>query len=388
MKKAHNKRIIILLFLISFSIYFLTSAGRTPHDYFTRLAGAMLEGRIYLTENPPWLSELVPAGSGKFYVVQPPMPALLALPPVFLFGQRFQQQILAHIVGALIVVLSYTLVTKFTKKKNIIYWFTILSALGTIMWYEAATGSVWYLGQLTSALFLLLAIVESLGKKRLFLVGLFVGAAYLSRVHTILSVVFFVYLLRDKLFFKYRNIIQFGLGLSVFLGFNALYNFARWGVPWDKGYFLIPGILNEPWFAKGMLNVAYIPEHLKLLFLKLPKLIDRFPYIIPSWYGLSIALTTPAFVFALRNKLKTNDVKVAWLAILLIFLVLALRGGTGWTQFGYRYAVDFYPFLLYLTIKRVAKTGITKLHWLLLLIGVLVNLWGVVWINKFGWVEF
>lgn len=348
----------------------------------------MLEGRIYLTENPPWLNELVPAGSGKFYVVYPPMPALLALPLVFLLGQSFQQQTLAHMVGALIVVLSYILASKFTKQKGVVCWFTILSALGTIMWYEAATGSVWYLGQITATMFLLAATVESLGKQRLFLVGLFIGAAYLSRVHTILSVVFYVYLLRKKLFLKYKNIIQFGLGLSVFLGFNALYNFARWGVIWDKGYFLIPGILDEPWFAKGMLNVAYIPEHLKILFVKLPKIIDRFPYIIPSWHGLSIALTTPAFVFALRNRIQSNDVKFAWLAILSIFTVLALRGGTGWTQFGYRYAVDFYPFVLYLTIKRVAKTGVAKLHWLLLLFGVLVNLWGVVWINKFGWVEF
>ena len=316
------------------------------------------------------------------------MPALLAMPFVLLFGRAFPQQILAHIIGALIAVCSISLAKKFTKAKGVILWFTALSSIGTIMWFEASVGSVWYLGQITAVLFLTLATIESLGKKRLFLVGLFIGAAYLSRVHTILSIFFYIYLLRDKLIVNFKNFLMFGLGLSVFVGFNGVYNLTRWGVPWDKGYFLIPGITDEPWFNKGMLNIAYIPDHLKLFFLKLPKLTNKFPYVIPSWYGLSIALTTPAFFFALKNKLRQNDVKFAWLAIFLIFLVLSLRGGTGWTQFGYRYAVDFYPFLLYLTIKRVSKTGLTKLHWLLLFVGIIVNLWGVVWINKFHWVEF
>jgi hypothetical protein len=58
----------------------------------------------------------------------------------------------------------------------------------------------------------------------------------------------------------------------------------------------------------------------------------------------------------------------------------------GWTQFGYRYAIDFYPFLTLLTIKGVTKTGLRWHHWLLLFIGILVNAWGVIFINKLGFV--
>jgi len=376
------------LFIIAFLIYFITSPGKTPYDYFTRLASAFLEGKIYLTDNPPWFSELVPAENGKFYVVYPPMPAILAMPLVLFFGKEFQQQILAHLVGASIVVTSFSLAKKFTNKKGAVFWFVSLAAIGTIIWFEASVGSVWYLGQITAVLFMLLAINESLGQKRIFLIGLFIGAAYLSRVHTILSLPFFVYLNKEKIVIKPKKLLLFGLGISIFIIFNAYYNLARWGVPWDRGYFLIPGLWDEPWFSKGLLHISYIPRHLEILFFKLPKFIDRFPYIIPSWHGLSIILTTPAFFFALKNNLKENDIKLAWFAILLIFLVIALRGGTGWTQFGYRYAVDFYPFLIYLTVKRVSKTGIAKVHWFLLTIGVLVNFWGVIWINKFGWVDF
>ncbi|RJR28581.1 hypothetical protein C4564_05080 [Candidatus Microgenomates bacterium] len=382
-----NKRLIIFFFFIII-IYALTSAGKTPYDYFTRLADAFVHGRLYLTEQPSWLSELIPTGDEKFYVVQPPMPAILLVPFVFIFGSNFPQQIIAHIIGAAIAIVCVRLSLKFTKNKAVTLWMGVFGAFGTIMWYEASNGSVWLLGQLTAALFLLLAINESLGRKRLFLVGLFIGAAYLARVHTIVSGLFFVYLLRDQLLIKPKNIIKFALGLSVFIGFNAIYNFVRFGVPWDKGYFLIPGIYDEPWFDRGMLNIAYIPRHLDALFLRLPNVSKEFPYITPSWYGLSIALTSPAFIVALKNNIRDHEVRLAWLTVLLIFMILALRGGTGWTQFGYRYAVDFYPFLLYLLARRLSKTGVTKTHWVLLLVGVIVNLWGVIWINKMGWVSF
>ena len=382
-----NRKTYLLFVVLAFLIFWATSNGDTPYNYFTRLADAFVEGKLFITDAPSWLSELVPIGNHRFYVVQPPMPALLAVPFVFVFGKEFPQQILAHLVGAFIVLATVKIAEKFSKRVDVAVWSAILAGVGTIMWYEAATGSVWYLGQITAAVFLLWAVNESLGSRRLFLIGLLIGAAYLSRVHTILSIFFFLYLLKEKLF-KFKNVLRFGLGLSVFGGFNAFYNLARWGVPWDKGYFLIPGILEEPWFSKGMLNISYIPAHLELLFWRLPNFSSEFPYVTPSWFGLAIWITTPVFVVALRNNIKKADVVFAWLSIFLIFGILSLRGGTGWTQFGYRYAVDFYPFLFYLTIKRVGKTGVGWLHWVLLILGVVVNLWGVLWINKFGWVGY
>jgi uncharacterized membrane protein len=47
---------------------------------------------------------------------------------------------------------------------------------------------------------------------------------------------------------------------------------------------------------------------------------------------------------------------------------------TGWTQFGYRYALDFYPFLFLLTIKVM---GPGKHAYLFVLLSVIVNLWAV-----------
>ena len=56
-----------------------------PFDYFVRLADAFLHGRLYLLEAPSWLNELVPGGGG-WYVVYPPVPAVLLVPFVAVFG--------------------------------------------------------------------------------------------------------------------------------------------------------------------------------------------------------------------------------------------------------------------------------------------------------------
>jgi len=383
------KKVVFLAFVITFIIYFITSAGKTPFDYFTRLSDSFLQGKIYITENPPWLTELIPAGPGRFYVVYPPMPAILAMPFRFIFGEKFQQQYLAHLLGAGIVALTMLTAWVVKRDKKLVFWSGILAAFGNIIWFLSSVGSSWYLGQVTAAFFLSFALLESLTKKRPFIVGLMLGAAFLSRIHTIISFPVFLYLLRDKNWFKKYTL--FGLGTLPFIAFDFVYNYLRFGVIWDKAYFVLPKVLNEvnqPWFSKGVANIAYIPDNIRAAFWTFPKILTTFPYIEPSWYSLAIWITTPVFIFAFFAPFKEALVKFLWLAVFSIFFIVASHGGTGWAQFGYRFAVDFYPFLVLLVIKSVAKTGLKPIHWTLLFISVLVNFWGVVWINKFGWVSF
>ena len=383
------KKIFFAAFFISFIVFFLTSAGKTPFDYFTRLSSSFLSGKYYLTENPPWLSELIPGGPGKFFVVYPPMPAILSTPFTLVFGNRFQQQYLAHLLGAGIVVLTMMISWTVKKDKNIALWAGILAGFGNIIWFLAATGSSWYLGQVTYAFFLTFALYESLNKKRPLLVGTLLGAAFLSRIHTIISLPIFLYLLYQKDWFK--TYAKIALGIFPFALFNFGYNFTRFGTVWDQAYFLLPKVLNEldkPWFSKGVVNIAYIPNNLQAIFWSFPIILKHPPYIQPSWSSLAIWITTPAFIFAMFSPLKEKLTQFLWLSVLSIFAIVATHGGTGWAQFGYRFAVDFYPFLLLLTIRGVVKTGLKPIHWVLLFISVVVNLWGVLWINKFGWVSF
>jgi hypothetical protein len=387
--KIDKKNVLISFFIFIFflAVYYLTSAGNTPYDYFSRLADAFLHGRYWLSNNPTWLSELIPSGTDRYYVVYPPMPAIELAPFVYIFKTSFAQQYLAHILGSLTVAFTFLISLRIKKDYKLALWSLLLIGAGSIIWFLSSVGSAWFLGQISACFFVTLAIYELLGKKRAFIIGLLAGAAYLSRVETILSLIFFLPLIDKGQIFSKKKIKLF-LGTAPFLIVNAGYNFVRFGSFLDKAYVSIPGLFNEPWFDKGLFSLSYIPRHLEIMLLKLPKVINQFPYIIPSWAGMAIWITTPAFVYAFRAPIKKIETKLAWLTIALISLVIFSHGTTGFAQFGYRFAVDFYPFLIFLTIKGLSKKRIKWHHWLLLGIGIVVNLWGVLWINKFGWVEF
>jgi len=372
----------ILIFIFSFITYFLTSTGKTPYDYFTQLAASFLKGKLYLSQNPPWLNELVPI-NGRYYVVYPPMPAILTVPFVFLFKEGFEQQYLSFIFGAAIAVQTFFLSLKIKKDKKTAILATILTSLGTILWFLSSSGSAWYLAHVISCFFLMVALNESLNKKRAFFVGILLGASYLSRLPTILSIPFFIHLIKGKE--KVKNISRFVSGLLPFVLLNFGYNFLRFGTIFDKGYLLIPGVLEEPWYKMGIFNLRYIPRHLKTIFLSFPVFQNKFPYLFPSLYGLSIWITTPAFFYIFLNNLKEKLVQLSWLTIFLISLVIFSHGTVGFAQFGYRFAVDFYPFLIFLTIKGMSKTPIRRHHIFLIFLSVLINFWGVILINKFSW---
>ncbi len=318
------------------------------------------------------------------------MPAILAMPFRLVLGELFEQQFLAHILGAGIVALTMLTSWSVKKDKKLMVWIGLLTALGNIIWFLSATGSSWYLGQISSAFFLSFALYEALTKKRPFITGLLFGAAFLSRINICVSIPVFLYAYwnKEKWFVNY---LRFGLGMLPFILFNFFYNYIRFETIWDQAYYLLPSVLNEldkPWFIKGVMNVAYIPSNLIAAFWSFPKILKVPPYIEPSWAGLAIWITTPAFIFSLRAPIKEKLTRFLWISVLLTFLTVSMHGGTGWAQFGYRFAVDFYPFLFLLVIKSVAKTGVRWNHWFLLILSIVVNLWGVIFINKFGWVSF
>jgi hypothetical protein len=318
------------------------------------------------------------------------MPSILLIPFVFIFGSTFSQTLFANAIGAAVTTAGFLVGNRVGGRKLGLVVSTVIG-LSSIVWFMSSVGSAWYLGQLTSLLFLLLALYESLGKKRSLIVGLLIGASYLSRVHTLLLAPFFALLLVGSFYknkkINTRKIVNFIIGISVFVSINAAYNYLRFGQVWDVGYTLIPGIWQEPWCTEGMLSASYIWAHLEILLFRIPNLSQTAPFITPSWYGLAIWITTPIFLTLLFVK-KNMQFMLSFSVLCLFLLFSALKCGTGWTQFGYRYALEGYVVLIYLLTKSMKVGGIKPIHIFLLFLGVIVNLWGVLFINKFGWVGF
>ncbi|MFC1711163.1 hypothetical protein ACFLZ1_01105 [Patescibacteria group bacterium] len=374
------------LFILVFSIYQITGpVSKTHWDYFVRLADSFLHNRLYLVEGPSWLNELVPVAVNKFYVVFPPMPAVLLMPFVYFFGPSFSQTLFSQFIGSLNAAIAYLLFLRLKFKKPQAIALSLLLTLGTNHWYLASIGSAWYIALIIGVFFTLLSLLELFGRKRYLIVGLLIGAAYWSRLPTILSIIFPILYILKKEKKKLKPMFSLFLGASVFVILNFSYNFFRFGTIFDVAYTKIPGILNEADFKHGLFSYKNISKQLEVIFLKMPRFVKTPPFIYPSWYGMAVWLTTPAFLLILKAKFKNWLSRFSALTVLIMAIPTLTHSTVGFTQFGYRYALDFTPFLIILTGLGM-KNSHKNIVFALFTLSFLVNLWGVLWTNKFGWV--
>ena len=388
-----------LLFLTGAVVYHWSRPGTTnPFNYFEYLANAILHGRLNIEGAPFYFEELVRSG-GKSYLIYPPMPAILLLPFVAINGISTNQLFLSFLLGGLNVSLVYLTFRRLTEDSELPVWMAVLLGFGTIHWYTASIGSVWYLAQITSFFFLMLAVYFAVARPVPLASGLALGASYLSRLTTILGFPFFAVMLygqgvasgpsgRAGIFRRLRPVLLFSVGAAVFVLVNSFYNYIRFGSPFDVAYGLhtISAAKEKvsPWFDQGLFSLSYLKYHLYAFLLEPPYFMDEWPYVIPSMTGLSVFITTPAFLLVPFAGVRRRLALASWAAIIPTAFLIFIKSGTGWTQFGYRYALDFYPFLLILTFL---GTG-GRLRWYhkaLIILSVLVNIWGVLFINKFGW---
>lgn len=379
-----NFEIAIFLFLLTLIIYFLSYTGEGKHwNYFVLLADAFLHGRLYLLENPSWLNELI-NWEGKYYVVYPIMPAILLLPLVFLFGISFSQPHLSILIGAMNVGLSFLFFSKIFKQ-DISVWLSLLYAFGTMHWYHTEVGSAWYIAHIIANLFIWIALLEIFGKKRLVLIGILIGGAYLSRLPAILTATFVIIYLYEKFLniapfrLHFKNFLLFSIGLFVGLFINWTYNYLRFGTIEDITYRLLP-VFEEPWYKDGLFDIKNIPIHLTEVFTALPKFINEPPYIIPSLNVMALWFVTPALLLIPFANFKNKLVIASLITIIIMSLPGLMHGSNGFSQFGFRFALDYMPFLLILVGSGLERY-FTWWSKSLIILSILINLWGVIMLS-------
>jgi hypothetical protein len=354
--------------LVAAAVYLFT-ASRDPQslDYFNRLADAFLHGRIWLDEAPSWLNELIPAGPGQWYVPYPPMPAILALPFVAVFGREFPAQVYSSLYAALAVGLVYLVLGRLgvALRHRDRLGLTAIFAFGTVFWFISIGGSAWYFAHVSAVLLFLGSLLLALERRLPWLSGLLLGLATLSRLPVGLAAPFVLAAMLGfpgprtlDLRLAIRRAIALGIGLAgpaaVYLG----YNLVRWGTFSDESYVRIPGVLEDPIYADhGILSVWYIPRNLFAILFRSWNYVDQPPWLQPSWWGLGIFLTTPLLLWLFAARLR--DPRVAWamLATALVSIPILTHGNVGITQFGYRFSLDFQVLLFVILATVIAARG-------------------------------
>jgi len=403
----------------------------------------------------------------KTYLMHSPGPAFLAVPFVAVWGSTFNQTVLSVLFGAATAPIVFLIAARLSYKTSTRLLLTVLMMFGTVFWYAASNGGVWFFAHTTATFFIFTAIYFTLARPNPLLAAALLGAAFLCRPTTLASGLFFVVAFIPLWLRKPEDnggrwglnlspIAGFAAGLAPFLAIEGVFNYLRFDTPIETGYGYTEQAFQDfqkPLYTHGQFDVRYMVKHPRILLEAMPVFTKpgdpcdtsaSCAPVIPSRDGLAIWLTTPAFLmtvftgvtdrrivrigfaliaascaylllraasnfvtddwvtadfppiaiellpfwamigvavfFSLRNR----DLLVAacWAAIIPLALGIFYYAATGWAQWGYRYGLDFTPFL-WLLVARQIGDNLKPWHVALIVAAVVVNLFGILFFYHF-----
>jgi hypothetical protein len=361
-------------------------AGRGDFFY---LADAFLHGRTWLTFQPgPY--DVIIVGD-RFYVPFAPFPAIALMPVVAVLGavtaDQVESGINALLAGASVGMCWWLLGRVGVTRLRDRLWLTVLFGFSTQILWITTRGGVWHTGQLIATILTFGCLLEVWGARRAWLVGLLAGAAFLSRAPLALAVPFYALLLwpRDTGFdlstIPWRRWAWLAVGVVPAIAFFFAYNVVRFGSPFESGYGLatLPAWLERQ-RALGLFALAHVPMNLDYFLVHLPTLIPDPPFFKPDGLSLSVFITSPGLLFALRADWR--DRRSWWLAgaTIAVLIPTLLYYGGGWLQYGYRYFLDSVPFVMALCGLAAVRRGGVGIVWKVLIVfGTVVMAVGVYW---------
>ncbi len=233
----------------------------TPFNHYAQLASAWLHGRNDLAQGPPAYAQGNDFAffEGKWFISFPPFPAMLMLPLVALAGspEEFQDgQFIVWLSGIAPAVLFLVLEklrrtgrSDRTEMQNI--GLSLLFAFGTVYFFTAVQGTVWFAAHVVGAGLLCLYLLVALDASSPLIAGLLLGLMFLTRPTTVLAAPVFAFealrvcckdgfvtegSLADRVEGTWdrvekgpflRRCVMFAVPVLVALGFASLYNHAR-----------------------------------------------------------------------------------------------------------------------------------------------------------------
>ena len=360
-------------------IYSLAGPSQYHTDGWFPLADSFLHGRLWVDGSRPWI-ERVPGPNGEYFLPFPPVPALVLVPQVALFGQDLADTGgMCALVGALNVFLVYALLSYFQLKGRAVAVLLVAFFLGSEYLYVAATGGIHHWTEILVVSFLLGALNLALRGRWPWVGGILFGLAVGCRPSVLLAGPALA-----VLYWRFggpRAVVSLVVGAASIGLCLAWYNWARFGSPTEFGYDLITGpngekVLDEPWYSQGIESPFYIARGLYTMFLRGFEFDEAFPWLKPSWAGTSVLLTMPFLVYLGRAVWKSPLILAGWLGLLPLVMDL-MHGNPGFAQFGYRFILDGMPFIWMLLAMVVVRNGLTRGFVAAVAVGILVNSYGL-----------
>jgi hypothetical protein len=457
----------VLLAVLAFAVYAATRIDRY-YDHFVWQAAAYLEGQAAIrypvlpgpgTAGNALFQDVLPIvttdGTARGLLPFPPLPALVLLPFVAIWGLATDDQLIFTVLAAVDVAIAWWMLGRLALRPAIRVAATLFLAFGTVYWFTAQVTTTWYQAHIVAMGLSLLAIGVALGgdreacdeepaaahetaqtaqharspswrsvEPRQWLAGFLFGLACTARLSVVFAAPFFAFVGAGGDW--RRRSWSAGLGASIPVLALLLYNVATTGQVVHPAYDYLytleangyPGLGYHPdWSVE---DPRYIPQNVGIAILGTPDLFPRTlpdslgiaatsvctepgasralfdldcPLAVPRDTGMSVFLTSPAYLLALpligrygRRRLVTG----ALLAIVVVSVFNLMHFSQGWVQFGYRFSNDVAPFALPLValgaedIARRHRRGMAAVAGLVV-VSIAINLWGVLWSVLLGW---
>jgi hypothetical protein len=389
---------------------FLRQSG-APH--FIYQSKAFLEGRLDVDPNVlPNLEDWAcvrevggvkrrcsgpPLPTDRWYVSFPAFPAVVMLPFVAVNGYQLNDTSFGVILGALAITLFSVMARSLVRRGELhrteqeALVLAAVLGFGTLFFSCAIRGEVWFLAEVMGVVLTCLYVQAATGAARPALAGVLWSMATLTRTPLVFTGVFFLLealtpgptgrleqlrqVLRHPGAWR-RPVLLFAAGAAPLALLAMAFNWARFGSPGEFGHsFLYDNRVNADIDAHGLFSPVYLARNLEAALLMLPR-VQLSPFRLGyDPRGLSLLVTMPWLVLLVFPRTRPRLHWPVWLTVAVCALPGLFYQNTGYMQFGFRFSLDYTPYLV-LLLGLSGWSFRKPLVQALVAAAVVVNTWG------------
>lgn len=344
------------------------------------------------------------SGHATSYMSFPAFPAVLFLPVVAMFGDRTNDTILTVCLAALVAPAMLWLLVRaraatwHARTDKDIHWLIAAMLFGTVFFFSAVGGKVWFtahvVGVLCSAVYVAASIAGP--TQRPWLAGIALGCAAVTRTPMAFLFPLFIFeLLRahgglrglrspDGLRQALGAGLRFATPIVAIAVAAGIYNIARFEAFTEFGHSYLAVRQQAQIEAHGLFSYHYLARNLAVLATLMPE-IDPTGLRI-SGHGLAIWITSPFVLMLLwprhQGTVARQAHRALWCAVACVAVPTLFYQNSGWVQFGYRFALDYWVLLI--SLIAVGARTFTHTTRALIVVAVLINLFGAITFGRIG----
>lgn len=342
----------------------------------------------------------------RHFVSFPPFPAVAMMPFVAVWHYDFNDVLFTIVMAALNAVFLFMLLRRlrgggYSGKSD---WHLVvlvfLFTFGTVNYFSAVRGSVWFTALIVGVTMNLLYLYFATNLKNPLLAGLFLALGVATRVPLAFMCVYFGLQLvlqqaawdKSGILLRLKQGVLFAIPCLVVGAVLMAYNLARFDSPFEFGHrYLLDGTRNSI-VDHGLFSFWFLRGNLSAALTNVPQFMAEYPYVKITKHGLSLLCTTPVFFYLLwprrkavqeasKSRFRVSLHTIAWITVAVTAAPGLLYQNTGWEQFGYRFALDYLP--LFIMLLAMDSRKYSKLFYALVIVSFGMNLFGAITFGRF-----